>query len=320
MSCAHPIFLLTVGFWLLAGCANVSPAVDGGAIYNANEDLDASTEDEVNDDATSSDGSSGADGVSADTDAISDPQNDTDSGDDLGEDTSDAIDADLDEDAPDGDMPEADASDTDAPQGDARDGDAGDSEVDTCVPNCGVLECGLDPVCGQECGPCGDPDLPVCNEGRCEALCDDDDCEAFTGCSEAFPHVCVAVPDRFCGTQGNLLMVNCLDYSCSPDRTSCDAVEGDDRVGPDCVRDPEGLVVPGSEVVGECFWQSECDEDVNAIVSAERCRSGDPKVELVGTELCLRDTTGDPCTQDAMSGTCFDGECCVPGGEIICPE
>jgi hypothetical protein len=36
----------------------------------------------------------------------------------------------------------------------------------TCVPMaCGSLECGPDPVCGKECGPC--PSGSVCNNGRC---------------------------------------------------------------------------------------------------------------------------------------------------------
>jgi hypothetical protein len=36
-----------------------------------------------------------------------------------------------------------------------------------CVPDCGALECGLDPLCGVECGPCGAGEQ--CNAGVCEA-------------------------------------------------------------------------------------------------------------------------------------------------------
>ncbi len=52
-----------------------------------------------------------------------------------------------------------------------------------CQPDCGDLECGADPVCGTECGPCEDGFL--CEEGMCVACepdCTDLECGADPIC------------------------------------------------------------------------------------------------------------------------------------------
>ncbi|MBN1946042.1 MAG: formylglycine-generating enzyme family protein [Bradymonadales bacterium] len=68
-------------------------------------------------------------------------------------------------------QPEEDATladlqpEVDGATGDQQTGDV--SEESTCTPDCSGLECGPDPLCGQECGPC---DWGwICNEGDCVA-------------------------------------------------------------------------------------------------------------------------------------------------------
>ncbi len=49
-----------------------------------------------------------------------------------------------------------------------------------CKPaTCGARECGPDPVTHRSCGDCETPGLLACNDGVCEALCDDTKCAAM---------------------------------------------------------------------------------------------------------------------------------------------
>ena len=57
--------------------------------------------------------------------------------------------------------------------------EAPDEEV-ACVPDCSGRTCGPDPVCGELCGSCDDPDFPACNDGVCEFTCDESACSAQT--------------------------------------------------------------------------------------------------------------------------------------------
>jgi hypothetical protein len=73
--------------------------------------------------------------------------------------------------------------------------------------NCGPLECGPDPVCGKECGPCGAGthcDMGVCvQDVTCtsDAQCAADECCINTACT---PMACGALecgPDPVCGKE-----------------------------------------------------------------------------------------------------------------------
>ncbi len=56
--------------------------------------------------------------------------------------------------------------------GDANENGIGDAcESATCTPNCSDRECGVDPVCGESCGTCGNGTVCDAAAGKCAAVC-----------------------------------------------------------------------------------------------------------------------------------------------------
>ncbi|MFH1529332.1 MAG: hypothetical protein ABIK09_01215 [Pseudomonadota bacterium] len=88
----------------------------------------------------------------------------------------------------------------------------------TCTPDCTDLECGLDPICGTECGPCDDGDL--CEDGTCVPPCDPDCTDAACGDDDGCGGLC----DGDC-PEGEICnagvcedcVPDCTDLECGPD-------------------------------------------------------------------------------------------------------
>lgn len=74
-----------------------------------------------------------------------------------------------------------------------------------------------------------------------------------------------------------------------------------------CSRNNDGNEVPGSRGPGECDWSSSCDEDAQAQITREVCRTGSPLTEVVGNQNCTRETDGDSCGGTGCS--CFSSHC-----------
>ena len=179
-----------------------------------------------------------------------------------------------------------------------------DCGVDECcvqgaclAKSCGTLECGPDPVCGFECGPCGAG--THCDQGSCvidvactsDAQCDTDEC-------------CL-------GTPGTCTPMNCTGLECGPDPV-CGKECGPCGAGQTCVGGQ--CQTQGSGALGDpCTFG-----DVNAAAGA--CNAG---LECLGIMA------------DGNAGTCPGGsatECtnlleewnrdCVTGncGASFCSE
>ncbi len=148
-----------------------------------------------------------------------------------------------------------------------------DSDVGECVPDCSELECGPDPICGEECGPC-DSSAPACNDGTCEAVCDDELCGNQTFCSRW-----LCLPDcsedectqaELCSYDG-IEVRSCSNYTCRDDE-SCAATE-ERQVRGACTRETDDDVV--SDVTeGDCLNDDICADTGVSISTAIVCDDG----------------------------------------------
>ena len=189
--------------------------------------------------------------------------------------------------------------------------EAPDEEV-ACVPDCSGRTCGPDPVCGELCGSCDDPDFPACNDGVCEFTCDESACSAQTFCdaTECEPD-CVGedcTPEELCSYSG---LETCYVYSCSADQTCDMQIEA----GESCSRDTENEVV-SDESLGECVGANLCSANGEQEVLAVICQAGEPSVEpaVVASQECeLSPVAGDLLGVDP--GTCsYPSDSCAIQG------
>ena len=199
--------------------------------------------------------------------------------------------------------------------------------AEVCVPECGGLECGPDPQCGESCGECGAKD---CQEGQCLAQpcepdcagreCGDDRCEGSCGdCAEGFlcdASQCVEEPcvpkchggAKKCGNDGCggncgecdegsvCEAFKCVEIPCEPDCTDKEC--GDDGCGGSC---------------GECAEGEECEDGA--------CAEGPCEPDCSGNE-CGDDGCGGSCGQcPGFQEECVDGACCAPDcGVKVCGD
>ena len=140
-----------------------------------------------------------------------------------------------------------------------------------CVPDCAGRECGPDPICGEDCGACGDGE--VCNEtvGQCFACVPDcsgrecgvdplcgvscGTCSGNESCDETTGQCTECVPD-------------CAGRECGPDPI-CGASCGSCGDGLEC--DDSGLCV--ESCVPDCSGR-ECGVDPECGVSCGTCGPG----------------------------------------------
>jgi hypothetical protein len=119
----------------------------------------------------------------------------------------------------------------------------GDPKVCTAM-TCGDLECGPDPTCGKECGPCTAPE--VCNDdGMCETGAATGSCPAGQECTQMTDSgamACVIPPNNTIpdtnqtdcdgvGCDGNYTCY-CLDANC--DTSACIEMCGECPAGMEC--------------------------------------------------------------------------------------
>ena len=190
-------------------------------------------------------------------------------------------------------------------------------EVVECVQECGERQCGPDPVCGLSCGRCSDPDFPACNDGTCEATCDESLCAANTWCEE---FECVpdcadddCTADELCSELG-IDVQNCLVFSCSDDGQTCESEETIETGGA-CDRVTEGDEV-SDQTTGECSDIDACAVQGTQNLLATICQSGEPsdEPEVVGSQDCAL-TPNTELVLDTTYGDCtgFSEDCDVTG-------
>lgn len=198
-----------------------------------------------------------------------------------------------------------------------------------CVPDCGSIECGVDPVCGIACGTCDAGD--TCLDGQCcTPNCDARDCGVDPVCGTS----CGSCPGgSTCRSDGTCCTPDCSARVCGEDPVcgeSCGActapetcVDGTCECVPDCDGrscgvDPVCGVSCGScgstEVCndGQC-----CEPDCGGVEcgSDPVCGTACPDL-CVGTDVCSAGGSCVACT--ALGGSCdSDGECCPEAGAQI---
>ncbi|MBM4371032.1 MAG: hypothetical protein FJ098_05220, partial [Deltaproteobacteria bacterium] len=154
----------------------------------------------------------------------------------------------------------------------------------TCTPDCAGLECGPDPVCGEECGPCDEGWLCVAGACTCTPDCAGLECGPDPVCGDE----CGPCEDGFV----------CEDGTCVADEPadSCEGRCGAYDADALCNCDPE------------CFEAGDCCEDICEFCAAdyeEPCA------------VCEPDCTGLECGPDPVCGTecgpCEDGFVCEEG-------
>jgi len=161
-----------------------------------------------------------------------------------------------------------------------------------CIPDCTGLDCGPDPVCGEDCGSCADGftcDAGVCVEDACVPDCTDLDCGPDPVCGEE------------CGPCGDGFV--CDAGVCVEDAPPMDTCDGNCGVYEDTAL---------CNCDADCFEFDDCCDDV-----CEFCADDYP--EECGA--CVPDCTGLDCGPDPICGedcgACDDGFTCDAG---ICVE
>jgi hypothetical protein len=218
---------------------------------------------------------------------------------------------------------------------------------------CGAKECGPDPVCQKECGPCELPD--VCVNGVCQAGSAGGDCPAGQDCLQVGgggAMGCVIPPNNIppenpdncsiTGCQGNYSCL-CRDDGCTA--TQCVENCGTCPAGSECCRittgGVRGCMLPGctdylpdppdcelTDCRGNagCFTDGDrywciylCSEDYGP------CNDGDRKCEGNRVRECQGNAwvdveTCDPDTQICLDGACQNlRSCSMKNGAGDCP-
>lgn len=185
-------------------------------------------------------------------------------------------------------------------------------EIVECAPDCSERACGPDPICGELCGTCDDPDFPACNDGVCEFTCNETACSAQTYClqEECEPN-CVGedcTPEELCSTSG---LETCYVYSCSEAETCDLQIE----LGEACTRETQDDVV-SAESLGECTGTDVCSASGEQTILATICEGGEPTSEpaAIDSQSCeLAPTRGDVLSVDPGSCSYPDDSCSVQG-------
>jgi Notch-like protein len=174
--------------------------------------------------------------------------------------------------------------------------------------------CVPDPCAGITCPPGPAGELFVCDEGVCEAVCDDVTCSGSNVCrptdGRCVPNNCEFLP--LC--EDNEL---CVDRECVSD--PCAGVECGDaqfcRAG-SCVASCAGVDCPTGEVCrdGTCAATG-CSEDCPAgeICDPAMARCVDDPCEGSGAVRCTGDDVCDPTTGECIADPCLGVEC--PAGQ-----
>ena len=171
-------------------------------------------------------------------------------------------------------------------------------DEDVCVPDCGEIECGLDPVCGSlDCGTCEDG--WDCVEGICEEIICVPDCG-----------VAVCGLDPVCGT---------LDCGACEDDFHCeDGVCEPDECVPDCGVAECGLdPVCGTEDCGTCEEGFECVEGLcdNCFLDCEEHADCDDFFSADELGACLEPR----CVWDETCDDDGDWQCAMePVEDFLC--
>ena len=138
-------------------------------------------------------------------------------------------------------------------------GACGGTDV-TCEQDCSDRECGLDPVCGESCGSCGD--FATCREGLC-------DCD-YLACGE----ICCA--DGESCRDGACVQDPCADdVTCIAAHRECVNDQGTAVCG-DCLggfhEDGDACVVDEECLPGTCSGHGDCDDSSGVPLCA--CHAG----------------------------------------------
>ena len=197
---------------------------------------------------------------------------------------------------------------------DTQENDTPDETV--CTPDCYGRQCGLDPVCGESCGPdcpegeyCHDGD---CRVGSCVPDCEDSECGPDPVCGES------------CGTCE--YGINCSNGLCMDEECLgiCGVVECGlvDRCNEDCGPCQEGFYCDNNtcveeECISDCS-ESECGPDPLCGESCGRCIPGSycDNGECIEEE-CVPDCSHIECGPDPLCeescGSCANGFYCNDG-------
>lgn len=171
-----------------------------------------------------------------------------------------------------------------------------DSHELPCIPDCTNLECGADPICGVECGPC--QDRFVCTAGACVDDCLDREC----GRSPNLNVNCGWCEDKWWCHEGHCLN-DCIDIECGPSpvmQTSCGTCSGNTACSlGHCISTGDMVDVPYG-----AFYMGCRDPDDDSCTPGEY-----PSHEVVTSAYAIDRTE---VTQHAFAACVDAGECETP--------
>jgi len=179
---------------------------------------------------------------------------------------------------------------------------------DECTPNCGLRECGPDPVCGESCGSCTPPE--TCNAlGFCTCTkdCSGRECGPDPVCGESCGR---CTPPEVCSDEGQCRCApDCSGRECGPDPI-CGVSCGTCPAGSTCTAAGQCTCLP--DCTGrECGPDPVCGESCGSCPAGERCHE-------MGICVCAAECTGRECGPDPncyeSCGECPDGEFCNSSG------
>ncbi|MBW2701064.1 MAG: formylglycine-generating enzyme family protein [Deltaproteobacteria bacterium] len=181
----------------------------------------------------------------------------------------------------------------------------GDSTDNTCEQDCSGLECGLDPVCGESCGTCGD--YASCGDGLCG--CD------YLACGEACCAAGESCQDGACAQS----LDPCDPNPCTEDHQTQCADDGAGGALCSCDTDyqdyGDGACRPTDPCAGDSTCADQQRECVNdqGVPLCENCLTGyhDESGSCVVNVPCQLDACSEQGDCDDSSGlpvcTCYEG-------------